>query len=154
VRPTATQISSDEASASSLIVRSWHRRCFQVHKRRAALSLVGERLIVRQLLNGELHLVCRNKKPIWSELPPPWPQTKASPDQSAPASVGRVCRMATWRRFAIATVRHSWRAAHGVAGLQKTRSVGQNNKARTRAVSQLGMDALPKSLGTVKMEEQ
>jgi hypothetical protein len=75
----------------------WQRRYFQIDKQHAALSLPRRRVIVRQLLSGQLQLVYRGQKLRWTELPP---RVRPAP---APRVLGQV------RRCGIPRADHPWR---------------------------------------------
>jgi len=85
---------------------SWQGRSYQIDRRHAALSLVGRRVVVRELLDGRRQILHRGEKLTWRELAVP-PVAPAEPVACAPKkAVSVVVRKPgvghPWRRWGIA----------------------------------------------------
>lgn len=55
----------------------WRNRYFQLLRRHEALALVGQKIVVRELLSGDIQLIYKGHQLSWQELPqrpqPPYP---------------------------------------------------------------------------------
>ena len=85
---------------------SWHGRAYQIDKRHTDLSLVGRRVVVRELLDGRRQILHRGVKLTWRQLAarPVAPVAQTVPTAKlvmAPMMVKLAARH-PWRRWGIA----------------------------------------------------
>jgi hypothetical protein len=93
---------------------SWAGRCYQLDKRHAALSLVGRRVVVRELLDGRRQVLAQGQKLRWREVfVPPAPVGSPPAARQRPAVVAP--RPAP-RRSSVPAVGHPWRRRGRAAG--------------------------------------
>ena len=91
---------------------SWGGRVCQIDKRHAALSLVGQRVVVRETKDGWRQIQQRGDKLPWRELavrPAPPPAAPALPEKAVPAAAGTK-PLHPWRRWGIAAGENARRA--------------------------------------------
>jgi hypothetical protein len=113
---------------------SWEGRCYQIQKQHAALSLVGRRVVVRELLDGRRQLLYRGAKRHWHQLPVrPTPTAPPPAARPAVAAVGRY-RVPGPRRGPSAT--HPWRR-WGIAAGSGARRAGPSAPATDRVSLQI-----------------
>jgi hypothetical protein len=85
---------------------SWQGRSYQIDKRHAALSLVGRRVVVRELMDGRRQILHRGVKLTWRELAAPPVAPLAQDEPALKLVVTAVVRKPAtdhpWRRWGIA----------------------------------------------------
>jgi len=85
---------------------SWQGRWLQIHRQEGPRALVGRRITVRRLRNGQLQLVWQGQKLRWRELPARPQCPKAPPRPAAtPPTQAQPAADHPWRRFAAARIR-------------------------------------------------
>lgn len=93
---------------------SWKGRTCQIDKRHAALSLVGRRVRVRELLDGRRQILHGDTKLTWRELTRPQRPAAAVPRPAAVGQAQPAVRAAAaihpWRRWGIAAGANGRRA--------------------------------------------
>ena len=88
---------------------SWRGRYFQLERRSEALGLVGQKITVREKLDGTIQLVHRSHALICQELPER-PQPHREPQApTAPASAARPAALGGWKPAADHPWRRGWR---------------------------------------------
>ena len=81
---------------------SWCNRCFQLGESNQRLSLVGRRIVVREHLDGSIHLWFRERELMWSELPERPQRTKAKPKKkSSTTQPKKPAKNHPWRKAII-----------------------------------------------------
>lgn len=81
---------------------SWQGRVYQIDNRHAVLSLVGQRVVVRELMDGRRQILHRGVKLTWRELAvrPVEPVAKSAP--APQLVVAKPAARHPWRRWGIA----------------------------------------------------
>ena len=108
---------------------SWAGRTYQIQRRHAALSLVGQRVVVRELLDGRRQILYQGQKLQWCEA---GGQTVLVVAPQAPPAVP--CKP-TLRKAPAAG--HPWRR-WGIAASANTRRAGPPAPATDRVALKLG----------------
>lgn len=105
-----------------VVARDWtvryHGDYWQIDRRHVGLSLVGQRVVVRTLLDGRRHLLYRGQKLVSYQLPAR-PQPPAAPVIARRQNAARPHRPAAdhpWRQWGIAVGRNFRRGAAQGAG--------------------------------------
>lgn len=105
---------------------SWQGRYFQIHQRHEALWLVRKKVIVRELRDGTVQVVCNAQKLQVTELPqrptpvakPKTPKPLGQPIQAVPS------RNHPWRNFGTAVGKEFWRGEKARARAARQASRG------------------------------
>lgn len=112
----------------------WKNRWFQIEKQHEQLSLVGKKVVVRELRNGQVHLLVGERRLAKRKIPGK-PARKEEPKKTAGA-----------RQWSKPAEGHPWKSRSAAAGkefFKKRRAEGALVK---RAARQAGAGSIPASL--------
>lgn len=102
---------------------SWQGRAYQLDQRHAALSLVGRRVVVRELLDGRRQILYRGAKLRWREL--------AARPVVAPAVASATLPLVVVKSRGKPSAQHPWRR-WGIAAGSRARRAGPSAPATDR----------------------
>jgi transposase len=97
-----------------VVQRDWTVACggrwYQLDRRHESLSLVGRKVIVRRLRDGQEQIVYRGQKLHWRPLPARPAPARPQPRPMRPVRHSQPAADHPWRRFGVATGRRYWRS--------------------------------------------
>jgi len=89
---------------------AWNARWFQIEAEHERLSLVGKKIIVRELRDGLLQLLSEGRELRWKELPARPQRPKSEPRRVGRTTVVNPAKEHPWRQSGIAYSQRFWRA--------------------------------------------
>ena len=88
---------------------AWQGRWFQIQAEHERLSLVGKKIMVRELRDGSLQLLSEGRKLRWKELPARPQRPKPEPRRVGRTSVAKPSQEHPWRERGVACGKAFWR---------------------------------------------